>query len=118
MRSKVIVLGLKRLGYGADLVHAREQVCVKYLGLVRATKTLDVAILRRLTGLNKLQLNLLLFSPELHVVACVFRAIIDAYAFRLTMEVNKHPVLESREERVATVPDRIPSTDDCNRRLH
>ncbi len=52
MRSNVIVLALKRRGYGADLVHAREQVCVKYFGLVRATKTLDVAILRRLTGLN------------------------------------------------------------------
>jgi hypothetical protein len=52
MRSKVIVLALKRLGYGADLVHAREQACVKYFGLVRATKNLDVAILRRLTGLN------------------------------------------------------------------
>ena len=30
MRSEVIVLVLKRFGYGADLVHAREQVCVKY----------------------------------------------------------------------------------------
>ena len=89
MRSKVIVFVLKRFGYGADLVHACEQVCVKYFGAVRAVKTLDVAILRRLTGLNKLQLNLLLFSPELHVVARVLRAIIDAYAFRLTMEVNK-----------------------------
>ena len=37
MRSKVNVLALKRLGYGTDLVHAREQVCVKYFGLVRAT---------------------------------------------------------------------------------
>ena len=53
MRSEVIVLVLKRLGYGADLVHAREQVCVKYFGAVRAVKTLDVAILGRLAGLNK-----------------------------------------------------------------
>ena len=89
MRSKVIVLVLKRFGYGAYLLHAREKVCVKYFGAVRVVKTLDVAILRRLTGLNKLQLNLLLFSPELHVVARVLRAIIDAYAFRLSMEVNK-----------------------------
>jgi hypothetical protein len=62
---------------------------VKYFGAVRAFKTLDVAIPRRLAGLNKLQLNLLLFSPELHVVAGVLRGIIDAYAFGLTMEVNK-----------------------------
>ena len=89
MRSKVIVLVLKHLGYGADLVHVCEQVCVKYFGAVRAVKTLDVAILRRLTGLNELQLSLLLFSPELHVVARVLRAIIDPYAFGLTMEVNK-----------------------------
>ena len=88
MWSKVIVLVLKRFGYGADLVHACEQVRVNF-GAVRAVKTLDVAILRRLTGLNKLQLNLLLFSPELHVVARVLRAIVDAYAFGLTMEVNK-----------------------------
>ena len=60
-----------------------------YLGAVHPVNTLDVAILRRFTGLNKLQLNLLLFSPELHVVARVLRAIIDAYAFGLTMEVNK-----------------------------
>lgn len=52
MRSKVIVFVLKRFGYGADLVHACEQVCVKYFGAVRAVKTLDVAILRRLTGLK------------------------------------------------------------------
>ena len=38
MRSKVIVLVLKRLGYGADLVHAREQVRVKYFGAVRRLK--------------------------------------------------------------------------------
>ena len=50
MRSKVIVLVLKRFGYGADLVHACEQVCVKYFGAVRAVKTLDVAILRGLPG--------------------------------------------------------------------
>lgn len=29
MRSKVIVLVLISLGYGANLVHARERVCVK-----------------------------------------------------------------------------------------
>ena len=53
MRSEVIVLVLKRFGYGADLVHACEQVCVKYFGAVRAVKTLDVAILGRLAGPNK-----------------------------------------------------------------
>ena len=89
MWSKVIVLVLKRFGYGADLVHACEPVCVKYFGAVCAVKALDVANLRRLTGLNELQLNLLLFSPEMHVVASVFRAIIDPYAFGFTMEVNK-----------------------------
>jgi len=89
MRSKVIVLVLKRLGYGADLVHAREQVCVKYFGAVRAVKTLEVAILGRLARLNKLQLDLVVFGLELHVVARVLRAIVDAYAFGLTMEVNK-----------------------------
>ena len=72
MWSKVIVLLLKRLGYGADLVHAREQVCVKYFG---AVKTLDIAILCWLTRLNKLQLDLFVFGPELHVVARVLRAI-------------------------------------------
>jgi hypothetical protein len=93
--------------------------CVKYFGAVRAVKTLDVAILRRPTGLNKLQLNLLLFSPELHVVARVFRAIIDAYAFGLTMEVNKVIQCSSHaRERVGTDPDRIPSTDHRNRRSH
>ena len=60
-------------------------VLLMYFDAVRADKTLDVAILRRLT----VQLNLFLFSPELHVVAGVLRAIIDAYAFGLTMEVNK-----------------------------
>ena len=89
MRSKVIVFVLKRFGYGAYLVHACEQVRVKYFGAVRAVKTLDVAILRRLTGLNKLQLKFLLFSSDLHVVSGSLRANIGAYAFRLTMEVNK-----------------------------
>ena len=43
MRSKVIVLVLKRLGYGADLVHAREQVRVEDLRAVGAVKALDIA---------------------------------------------------------------------------
>jgi hypothetical protein len=89
MRSKVIVLVLKHLGYGADLMHAREFVGIEDLGAVRTVKTLDVATLCRLTRLNKLQLDLFVFGPELHVVARVLRAIVDAYAFGPTMEGNK-----------------------------
>ena len=58
MRSKAIVLVLRRLVYGADFLHTREQVCVKYFGAVCSVKTLDGAILRRLIGLNELQLNI------------------------------------------------------------
>jgi len=63
MRSKVIVLMLKHFGYGAYLVYDRESKYASSSCAVRAVKMLVLAILRRLTGLNKLTLNLLLFSP-------------------------------------------------------
>ena len=55
----------------------------------RAVKTLDVAVLPRFAGLNKLQLNLVLFNLELHVVASILRTIIEGYEFGFTMKVNK-----------------------------
>ena len=73
MRSNVIVLVLKSFGDGTYLMHAREQVRVEDLGAVGAVKALVVAILCRLTRLNKLQLDPFVFGPKLHVVACVFR---------------------------------------------
>ncbi len=88
MRSKVMVLVLKCFGDATYLMHTRKQVRVEDLGAVGAVESLDVAILCRLTRLNKLQLDLFVFGPELHVVARVLRAIVDTYAFGLTMEVN------------------------------
>ena len=63
---------------------------------------------------------LFIFIPELHVVTVIFLASIDAYAFRLTMEVNIGlPKLELSEEQLATDPDRVPRTDvNNNRQLH
>ena len=89
VRSKVIVLVLKCFGDATYLMHTRKQVGVEDFGAVGAVKTLDVAILRWLTRLNKLQLDLFVFGPRLHMVACVFRSIIYADAFGLSVEVNK-----------------------------
>jgi hypothetical protein len=50
-----------------------KQVGVEDFGAVGAVKALDVDILCRLTRLNKLQLDLFVFGPKLHVVTCVFR---------------------------------------------
>jgi hypothetical protein len=52
MRSKSDCTGAERLGYVADLVHSREQECVKYFGALREVETFDVAILGRLAGLK------------------------------------------------------------------
>jgi hypothetical protein len=64
-------------------------MCVKYFGAVRAFKTLDVAILRWLAGLNELQHNLFVFCPTLHMMARVLKTIVDAHAFGLALEVDK-----------------------------
>jgi len=87
--SKVIVLVLKCFGYIVNFLHARKQVGIEDLGAVDSVKALDAAILRWLTRLNKLQLDLFVFGPKLHVVACVFRSIVYADAFWLSVEVNK-----------------------------
>ena len=80
---------LKCFSDATHLMHARKQVRVEDFGAVGAVKTLDVAILCWLTRLNKLQLDLFVFGPKLHVVACVFRSIVYADAFGLSVEVNK-----------------------------
>jgi hypothetical protein len=63
------------------------EVRVMRYSAFRAVKTLDLAVLPRFVGLNKLQLNLVLFNPELHVVARILRTITDGFEF--TMEVNE-----------------------------
>jgi hypothetical protein len=87
--SKVIVVVLKCFRDGMYLMHTRKQVRVEDLGAVGAVKALDLAILCRLTRLIILQLDLFVFGPKLHVVACVFRSIVYADAFGLSVEVNK-----------------------------
>ena len=54
VRSKMIVLVLKSFGYVVNFLHARKQVRVEDFGAVGAVKALDVAILCRLSRLNKL----------------------------------------------------------------
>ena len=88
VRSKVIVLVLKCFGDATYLMHTRKQVRVEDFGAVGAVESLDVAILRWLTRLNKLQLDLFVFGPKLHVVARILRPIIDSNTIWFAVEVN------------------------------
>ena len=84
----------------------------------RAIVALNVSILTRLSRLYISQLDTVLFSPSLEVMADVFQSIVQTYYLRLATPFNERVGTRVTRSDDVEKSFSIPSPHDLNHRAH